>query len=188
MISKIIKINHWLRKKYGVSIAIYPYRTSIDFIKKKFGGKEFIGAEIGTFGGENAEYILKNLNIKKLYLIDAWESYYNVYNQVKLNKAYERTLKRMKKFKSKVVILKKFSSDALGDIKELLDFVYIDGNHDYEFVKKDMENYYKKLKKGGVLAGHDIYLPGVSRAFCEFVNEKKLQPYIWSMDWWIIKK
>ncbi len=187
MIGKIIEINQWIRKKYGVGIAIYPYRTSIDFIKKKFGGKELICAEIGTFEGGNAEYILKNLNIRGLYLIDPWESY-DRYNQVKLNKAYKKTLKRMKKFKSKVVILKKFSSDALSDIKELLDFVYIDGNHDYKFVKKDMENYYKKLKKGGVLAGHDIYLSGVSKALCEFVNEKKLQPHIWSMDWWIIKK
>lgn len=36
MIGKIIEINHWIRKKYGVGIAVYPYRTSIDFIKKKF--------------------------------------------------------------------------------------------------------------------------------------------------------
>ena len=61
------------------------------------------------------------------------------------------------------------------------------------FLKKDMKEYYKKLKIGGVLAGHDIqngHCPehdGVTRAFVEFVIEKNLKPYILAPDWWLIK-
>ena len=48
------------------------------------------------------------------------------------------------------------SEDAVDDIPEKLDFVYIDGNHAYEYVKKDIGLYYPKLKKGGVIGGHDV--------------------------------
>ena len=35
------------------------------------------------------------------------------------------------------------------------DFIYIDGDHSYEAVKRDIELYLPKLKKGGLIAGHD---------------------------------
>jgi predicted O-methyltransferase YrrM len=36
------------------------------------------------------------------------------------------------------------------------DFIFIDGDHTYEGAKKDFENYFPLLKKGGILALHDI--------------------------------
>lgn len=44
-------------------------------------------------------------------------------------------------------------ADLFAD--ESLDYVYIDGNHAYDYVKLDLETWYPKLKKGGILAGHD---------------------------------
>ena len=44
--------------------------------------------------------------------------------------------------------------DLLGG--EQLDFVFIDGNHMYDAVKKDFEMYYPLVRKGGVIALHDI--------------------------------
>lgn len=35
------------------------------------------------------------------------------------------------------------------------DFLYIDANHSYDGVKRDLELYIPKVKKGGVIAGHD---------------------------------
>ena len=196
MIKEILKeLNRDIRRKFGISLSFVHERPSLEFVKNKFGNKPLIGAEIGTFQGENAKYILEDLNIKKLYLIDPWEDYqgykdYEKGGQKKnLNKALKKTLKRIKNYKEKVKLIKKFSSDAVKDIKEKLDFIYIDGNHDYKFVKEDMENYYKKLKKGGVLAGHDIPLPGVTKAFVEFVSKiKNSNPHIEHRDWWIVKE
>ena len=37
------------------------------------------------------------------------------------------------------------------------DFIYIDGLHTYEAVKQDIELYLPKLKKGGIIGGHDYY-------------------------------
>ena len=36
-----------------------------------------------------------------------------------------------------------------------LDFVYIDGNHQYDYVINDIKLSLKKLKKNGIISGHD---------------------------------
>ena len=40
------------------------------------------------------------------------------------------------------------------------DAVFIDGNHSYEYVKKDLENYMPKVKEGGIIALHDANFEG----------------------------
>ncbi len=57
---------------------------------------------------------------------------------------------------------------------ESIDFIFIDANHTYEFVSKDIAAFLPKMKKGGVVAGHDYNLshPGVMQAVNEaFVEE-----------------
>ncbi|MAL45783.1 class I SAM-dependent methyltransferase [Hyphomonas sp.] len=46
------------------------------------------------------------------------------------------------------------------DITELYDAVFIDGNHSYEYVKKDLENYWPKVRDGGIVALHDANFEG----------------------------
>lgn len=42
----------------------------------------------------------------------------------------------------------------------LFDAVLIDGNHSYEYVKKDLQNYSKFIKEGGIISFHDVLLEG----------------------------
>jgi len=42
------------------------------------------------------------------------------------------------------------------EITNSLDFLFIDGNHMYEFVKMDFEMYSPLVRKGGIIAFHDI--------------------------------
>jgi len=90
----------------------------------------------------------------------------------------------------KIGWIKKDSDDALKNVPEV-DFIYIDGEHSYKQTKKDMINYWNKLKVNGILAGHDICNPlddfGVAKAFVEFCSEYNLKPYISRTDWWVIK-
>ena len=46
-------------------------------------GKDLIGVEIGVYKGEHAKWMLKNKDIKKLYLVDPYENYldWNVENE-----------------------------------------------------------------------------------------------------------
>mgnify|MGYP001615059141 CR=1 FL=1 len=70
-----------------------------------------------------------------------------------------------------------------------LDFIYIDANHNYEFVKRDIENSWNLLKKGGVLIGHDFTFYSVAKAVIEFAEKKKLKVITKAKDWeWIIIK
>jgi predicted O-methyltransferase YrrM len=48
--------------------------------------------------------------------------------------------------------------EALADISdESLDFVFIDAGHTYDDVKKDVEEWAKKVRVGGIVSGHDYY-------------------------------
>lgn len=68
-----------------------------------------------------------------------------------------------KKNKTKLYLIKGASQQPtskeqlekiLGENK--LDFIFIDGNHFYEYVKQDFEIFSRFMRKGGVVAFHDI--------------------------------
>lgn len=67
-----------------------------------------------------------------------------------------------------------------------LDFVFIDADHSYEAVKKDIEDWHEKVKIGGYVFGHDIDWPSVKTA----VEEKYGSNYIVEDDnvWYHVKK
>ena len=39
-----------------------------------------------------------------------------------------------------------------------IDLIFIDGNHTYKYVLDDLENYYPKLKKTGIMCGDDFFM------------------------------
>jgi len=165
-------------------------RASINFIKEKIG---LVGVEIGIYKGENTKNIFESLPIKKLYLVDPYEVYEGYPEQpTPLKDAEIISSYRLSKYKDKSHFIKLKASDAVHLIPDDLDFVYIDGNHKYEYVKQDIENYYPKLKIGGILAGHDFrakpYEEGVEKAVEEFVRKRGLKLYAQNADWWVIKK
>lgn len=58
------------------------------------------------------------------------------------------------------------------------DFVFLDGNHDYENVKQELIKFFDILKPGGMIAGHDYghdSYPGVKQAVDEFCKEKGIE-------------
>ena len=187
--------NEYLRRKIGLQIKqAYP-REFDKFLIQKF-DKELEGIEIGVYRAEHAEYMLKVLPIKKLFLIDNYEYYgcdfrvgYDMRNAKKIMK------KRLKKYEDKYKFIEESSDEAWKNFKsKRFDFIYVDGDHIYEQVKKDLENYYPLLKEGGLFGGDDFVNTfgrskyGVIQAVMEFVAKHNLKLFIGVTDWWVIKK
>ena len=156
-------------------------------------GRALVAAEVGVWKGHNTEHIIKVLPIRKIYAVDPWIPFSSSGHDIKTMTIAEKDArKRLSKYGSRVEIIKATADDAVKLLPENMDFIYIDGNHDYEHVKKDIENYYRKLGVGGILAGDDIQnrrIPnGVAKALAEFTVKNKLDFFIEAPDWWLIKK
>ena len=152
---------------------------------------ELTVVEIGVYFGNHAEYILKKLDIKQLYLIDPYESYganQREGDRPRMSSVEQEARARLENH-AEVTFIKKYSSDALDSIPDQVDLVYIDGNHAYEYVRDDIANYNHLVKRGGMLVGHDYAwpFPGVIYAVEEFNQEtkSKLQLDLHG-DWWFL--
>jgi len=156
--------------------------------------KNSICAEIGVNRGNFSKSILKIVNPKKLYLIDPWKL---PENQAEMVENYNKTLKRVKnEIESGQVILKKESSlDVLGKFEDnFFDWIYVDGDHRYEFVKKDLELCYSKVKKNGFITGDDYNHQGgpfkreVAKAVDEFIKKATVEVILLKNEQFIFKK
>ena len=185
-------------KPLGFNLDYYSPRPFTRFLKKQ-NKKGLIGIEIGVRDGWNALDLLENLSIKKLYLIDPYTTYKGYAEsqspnyQKWINKKKDIAKIVLKKYNSKIVWVYDFSEKAVSKIKEQVDFVYIDGNHEYPFIKKDIGLYYPKVKSGGVIGGDDYFYSeeskslnfGVVKAVDEFFDDKIMFE---DTDWWAVKK
>jgi hypothetical protein len=100
--------------------------------------KNPIFVEIGTHTGEFAEHILKNNKDSILYCIDPYtnyDAYDDAINNITDDEIYYNTSERLKtQFGDRVIFIRKFSNHAVDDIPNNIDFLYIDGNHRYNYV------------------------------------------------------
>jgi predicted O-methyltransferase YrrM len=115
------------------------------------------GVEIGTFAGENAVIMSEYFN--KVYTIDPWKNGYDqndLASSIDFNEV-EQAFKNRTININNITHIKKTGQEALNDFEnESLDFVYIDGNHQEDAVIKDINSWRSKVKKNGVIAGHDL--------------------------------
>ena len=53
----------------------------------------------------------------------------------------------------------KMKSEEVVDLfkDDFIDMIYIDGDHRYDYVINDIKLWLPKIKKGGIIAGHDYY-------------------------------
>ena len=88
-----------------------------------------------------------------------------------------------------VSLVRETSGDALEKFEDnMFDFVYIDGNHSYDYVKNDISGYYKKIKQGGVLCGDDYRMEDVEKAVTEFVKDNNIKNFRVKNDQFVIIK
>jgi hypothetical protein len=162
----------------------------MSFIKSVFGDKSLIGAEIGVCEGEHALIMLRGLKLKHLYLVDIWDKYVCDGKKYDYNYLYFIVKNKFSIYKNVEIIRGESSLIATTFLNNILNFVYIDGNHQYEFIKKDILSWYPKVKIEGYLCGHDYTLlcPGVIKAVDEFVAQNNLKLFVNDTDWWFKKE
>lgn len=151
------------------------------------------GAEIGVYRGEYSELLLQTWSGQRLYSIDPWvqfdrEEYVDVCNLSERDqeKNVRSSAERLGVFGTRSAILRQTSEQAATQFAAgSLDFVYIDAQHHYEAVCRDLALWADKVRPGGIVGGHD-YLDGdidsgvygVKRAVDEWCRARDLTPSV----------
>ena len=160
----------YLRKKFKIHRnAVPPYSGQINNnrqnIYQAFAELNFkIGAEIGVYRGGNALRMCRIIQGLELICIDPWLNCRPNMTIQRSENCYQIAIKRLKKFN--ITWMRMPSRKAYKMIKnQSLDFIYIDGQHDFDNVIMDLINWSPKIKIGGIISGHD-YSPvnGVIKA------------------------
>ena len=114
------------------------------------------GVEIGVNNGSNALKLNRSNPECVLYCVDPWEVYPGMdSNQVVRDESYLIARKFLDPIPN-VHIMRMSSMEALSDFEDRsLDFVYIDGDHEFPLIAEDFFYWCKKVKKGGIVSGHD---------------------------------
>lgn len=140
-------------------------------------------AEVGIGYGTHAKQMLKNSSsIETLHLIDPMKYYSNdgfaedimktipIVPNNQFNELYDHISCYLSDYKDKVVWHRKESTTITpDDIPDYsLDCVFVDGNHEYQYVLDDLQFWVKKIRPGGQLLGDDYWMEGVARAVHDF--------------------
>lgn len=138
------------------------------------------GAEIGTEHGSYAEKLCRANPQLKLYCVDPYLAipYYEGYKeQEEVNTFYEAA--KVKLSGHNCEILKMTSMEAVKKFEpNSLDFVFIDGNHHFEFVVNDIIHWSRIVKPGGIVYGHDYSDQfHVREAVNAFMGASKIAPW-----------
>lgn len=144
-----------------------------------------ICVEVGIGYGFHAKEILDNSTVEKLYLVDPMCYYPNdlFADDVLRYGGFEKLVKNIKSHLSEYTDRYTWyrtpslsiTNEEIPD--ESVDAIFIDGDHSYEAVSKDLPFWWKKLRKGGWLLGDDYAscCPGTTRAVDEFTVKNNLK-------------
>ena len=139
-----------------------------------FHGNDFKFTGIDLF--VNDETLLKDEYIPKIKFSNPLKTIYYKYI-IRLDPySVDSVLRLLKKFQKNINIIKGNSNKVLKEINvDKFDYVFLDGGHKYETVKKDLENLTQIVNNNGTILCDDYdlsYAPGVKKAIEDFVSEK----------------
>ena len=188
----LMSINNFFGKLYGYKFQKVTYsRPSTLLVKKMHSSNPVNVIEIGCAAGNNALDILKTINVKKFIAIDPYENAHDTYEDYSRDRLIwmrKRAERQLENYNNVIEWKKMLSTQVIDKISGTYDFIYIDGDHSFSAVYEDIKNFYPFLKKGGIIAGHDIDQQPVLDAFFKFIVDYKIKNFsIKDPDWIIIK-
>jgi predicted O-methyltransferase YrrM len=133
----------------GSFTGLHP--TEIDVFRRVLQGRSGFGVEIGCCDGYSTVNILavSDLHLTSIdpFIVDPVAPC--------LQGKLERFLANVKPFGKRIALIEDYSWNAVKTWKNPLDFLFIDGDHRYEGVLRDFNEWTPLLKVGGILAMHD---------------------------------
>jgi predicted O-methyltransferase YrrM len=133
-------------------------------------------AEIGSHIGGSAGIFIAHLKPEKIYCVDSWHD----------GPQREWEFDRFARPHPQVVKVKLDTAAGASQFKDFsLDFVYIDADHSYAYVRRDIALWTPKVRIGGWIGGHDYVwrFPGVLQS----VHERFVQPdHVFADTSWLV--
>ena len=166
------------------------HHQAIAVLQEHFKGREITGIEIGTNAGDLTKALLANVpGLVMLHTIDPWLHFPGAQFEAGNDDNYhvrqkEHAIHCLEEFAGRVQIHQKTSDEFFRENRGIkVDFVWIDGHHEYSQVKKDIRNAKDAVLLNGLIGGHDYRLVGdVTKAV-----EEEFEFFFFGGDftWWI---
>lgn len=162
---------------------IFTHLTSIEKIylykiAKKLSFNS-VAVEIGSYLGASTCFIAQGLEQGcRLYCIDTWGNHHMKYVDQDIDgeerNTYQDFMRNISKYKDKIIPLRGWSYDMIETLKSAenrIDFLFFDGDHNCEGIKKDWDLFSPLLKKGSFIAFHDTgWAEGVNKVITDEVK------------------
>ena len=150
-------------------------RNVCELLQKIHGNDfQYIGLDLFAENMENKNEIIPNKKFSNPFK--------NIYfNYIKRQDPYslEAVNDLLKKFKNNISLIKGKSNTILKKIDmSKIDFVFLDGGHDYQTVKSDLSFCREVIINGGTVLCDDYdlsYAPGVKKAIDEFSSDDSIK-------------
>jgi hypothetical protein len=141
-----------------------------------------IGAEVGVAKGRFSKVLSNHVDGLKLYCVDPWKSYdgfENITSQKRMDEIYNICLERLKG--CNVEYMRMTTAEAIEHIPDgFLDFVYIDGGHQFDASMFDIISWSPKVRMGGIVSGrnyHSYFRSGQMSAVNAYTRAKNIKEW-----------
>jgi hypothetical protein len=139
----------------------YPQqKKDLEILISKIERNNLVLIEIGSYMGESMEIFADSGLFSKIICIDPWTNGYDFEDLSSLD--CEDAELHFDERKSKYDFVEKIKNKNENVVSmfenESIDIIYIDGNHQPSEVKRDILNWLPKIKKDGIISGHDWFL------------------------------
>lgn len=142
------------------------------FLEKMIRKNQYkIGAELGVQYGFTYCHLIETFDDLTMIGVDTWAAKHEMNLPISdtgesLNKEmYYHLLEWSKNYGDRVKLIRDYTDEAVKTIAdESLDFVFVDAGHSFQCAASDIKHWTKKIRKGGMLAGHDVDMSYVRTA------------------------
>ena len=161
-----------------------------------------VGAEIGVADGRYSKILCEEIPRLKLNCVDLWTPYEACWRSQKYqDKAMEQAQEKLKDYDTHFFKTPSVNASLVFD-DDSLDFVFIDGSHIFDHVMIDIIIWSRKVRKGGIVSGHDYCHftdSGVIEAVNKYCEIHKIELNLIGRNnnnfrddrqpcWWFVKK